>query len=124
MYGSNATQMVELFDKHDLGNYVDQTEKAYTFLVPPNDAINASLISKSWLSYHILNDTWPQDKLKNDMLLVSEFKSSDLNEQYQRLTVTVETEKILAGNNGPLIQFGGSRVIGESGKFIVKRQPK
>lgn len=114
MYGSNATHMVELFDKYDLANYVDHTENSYTFLVPPNDAINASLISKSWLSYHIVNGSWPQENLKDEMLLASQFKSSDLGGNYQRLPVYVETENIY-GQGGQSIQFDRARVVGESG---------
>lgn len=113
MYGSNATHMVELFDKYDLANYVDHTENSYTFLVPPNDAINASLISKSWLSYHIVNGSWPQENLKDEMLLASQFKSSDLGGNYQRLPVYVETENIY-GQGGQSIQFDRARVVGES----------
>lgn len=117
MYGSNATHMVELFDKYDLGNYVDQSKKDYTFLVPPNDAMNASLISKSWLSYHIVNESWPQEKLKDNMLLVSQYKSTDLSGAYQRLPVYVESEDIfkIESSSGQSVQFDRSRVIGESG---------
>lgn len=125
MYGSNATHMVELFDKYDMGDYVDQTEKSYTFLVPPNDAINASLISKSWLSYHIVNGSWPQENLKDEMLLVSQFESTDLGGNHQRLPVYVESENIYTQfSGGQSIQFDRARVVGESGTYVILHESK
>lgn len=117
MYGSNATHMVELFDQYDLNNYIDQNDYNYTFLVPPHDAMNNSIISKSWLSYHIINGSWPQENLIDNMLLKSEFWSPDLGNEQQRLPVYVESEdKLVTVTGGKSVQFDHSRVVGENSK--------
>ncbi|KAL7329091.1 hypothetical protein PS15p_207253 [Mucor circinelloides] len=110
MYGANGTHMVELFDTYDAGHYIDQKERNYTFLIPPPDKLNQSLISKSWLSYHVIQGSWPQENLVDNMLLQSEFKSGDLANNYQRLPVYVENENVVSTS----IQFDKARVIGDS----------
>ncbi|KAG1085274.1 hypothetical protein G6F42_021465 [Rhizopus arrhizus] len=110
MYGANGTHMVELFDTYDVGHYIDQKERNYTFLIPPPDKLNQSLISKSWLSYHVIQGSWPQENLVDNMLLQSEFKSGDLANNYQRLPVYVENENVVSTS----IQFDKARVIGDN----------
>lgn len=116
MYGANGTHMVELFDKYDVGHYIDQKELNYTFLIPPPDKLNQSLISKSWLSYHVIQGSWPQDNLVDNMLLQSEFKSDDLANNYQRLPVYVEKENVVSTTSRS-VQFDKARVIGESSEY-------
>lgn len=128
MYGSNATHMVELFDQYDLNNYIDQSESNYTFLVPPHDAMNNSIISEPWLSYHIIGGSWPQENLKDNMLLASEFTSPDLGNKQQRLPVYVESEdKLVTVAGGRSVQFDHSRVVGENSKshfnIVVQNVP-
>lgn len=113
MYGYNATQMVQWFDQYDLGHYLDQQELNYTFLVPPHNAMNESMISKSWLSYHIINGSWPQENLKDDTLLITQFNSRDLGGKRQRLPVSVESDHLFSSS----IQFDHARMIGEDGKL-------
>jgi len=113
MYGANGTHMVELFDTYDVGHYIDQKERNYTFLIPPPDKLNQSLISKSWLSYHVIQGSWPQENLVDNMLLQSEFKSGDLANNYQRLPVYVENENVVSTS----IQFDKARVIGDNSKY-------
>jgi hypothetical protein len=118
MYGSNATHIVDLLDKYHLGeHYLDQNNYNYTFLIPPLDRINSSLISSSWLSYHIMNGSWPQDKLINDMLLRSEYRSPELGNKRQRLPVYVENEHI-ASSGGQSIHFDRTRVIGDNSECL------
>ncbi|KAL9550526.1 hypothetical protein MBANPS3_004689 [Mucor bainieri] len=113
MYGANGTHMVELFDKYDVGHYIDQKELNYTFLIPPPDKLNQSLVSKSWLSYHVIQGSWPQESLVDSMLLQSEFQSDDLANSYQRLPVYVEKENVVS-TSSQSVQFDKARVIGES----------
>ncbi|KAI8639826.1 FAS1 domain-containing protein [Parasitella parasitica] len=113
LYGSNGTHMVELFDKYDSSHFIDQKELNYTFLIPPPDKLNQSLVSKSWLRYHIVQGSWPPENLIDDMLLQSQFKSSDLDDNYQRLSVYVEKENSITTFSRS-VQFGKSRVIGDN----------
>lgn len=117
MYGANGTHMVELFDKYDAGHYIDQKELNYTFLIPPPDKLNQSLVSKSWLSYHVIQGSWPQENLVDSMLLQSEFKADDLANNYQRLPVYVEKENVVSVSSQS-IQFDKSRVIGENSEYL------
>lgn len=111
-------------DDYNLNQFLDTSDN-HTFLIPPIDSINKPSRSyyqkKAWLAYHILRGSWPQEKLKNNMLLTSEFTSYDMDDNGQRLPVFIENEDIkLAGSNmlmGRSIQFDHSRVVGESGKF-------
>ncbi|CEP09184.1 hypothetical protein [Parasitella parasitica] len=113
LYGSNGTHMVELFDKYDSSHYIDQKELNYTFLIPPADRLNQSLVSKSWLRYHVAQGSWPQENLIDGMLLQSQLKSSDLDGNYQRLPVYVEKENKMSISSRS-VQFGKARVIGDS----------
>lgn len=114
MYGANSTYMVEYMDQYHLDQYLDQTENSCTFLVPPNDAINKTLLSKAWLSYHIIKDAWPQQNLNSSMLLESQYQSYALNQHYQKVPVSVEQE--VSVYSGRSIQFAHARVIGDEGK--------
>lgn len=118
MHGSNGTHMVELFDKYDLSHYIDQKELNYTFLIPPHDTLNQSLVSKSWLSYHVIQGSWPQENLIDNMLLQSQFKSDDLDNNYQRLPVYVEKEDVMSISSRS-VQFDKSRVIGDNSEYLV-----
>lgn len=114
MYGSNCTYMVEYFDQYHLEHFLDQSNLNLTFLVPPSDAINKTLLSTAWLSYHVLDGAWPQQNLKDDMLLASKYKSHALAQQYQRVPVSVVDEVLIYG--GHSIRFSHARMIGEEGK--------
>lgn len=118
LYGSNGTHMAELFDKYGLSHYMDQKELNYTFLIPPSDLLNQSLVSKSWLGYHIIQGSWPQENLIDNTLLQSQFKSGDLGNKYQRIPVYVEKENIQSVSSQS-VQFDKARVIGEHGKLLV-----
>lgn len=117
MYGANSTYMVEYMDQYHLDHYLDQTENYYTFLVPPNDAINKTLLSKAWLSYHIIKDAWPQQNLNDNMLLDSKYQSYALNQNYQKIPVSVEHE--VSVYSGQSIQFAHARVIGDEGNINI-----
>lgn len=119
MYGSNGTHMVDLLDKYQLGErYLDQKDHNYSFLVPPLDRINSSLISSSWLTYHIMSGSWSQDKLIDNMLLKSEFRSPELDGKRQRLPVFVENEH-MASSGGRSIHFDRARVIGNNSEYFI-----
>jgi hypothetical protein len=119
MYGCNATHVVDLLDKYQLSErYLDQKDYDYTFLVPPLDRINSSLISSSWLTYHIMNESWPQDKLIDNTLLKTEFRSPELGGMRQRLPVYVERENIVTAG-GQSIHFDRARVTGDNSEYIT-----
>ncbi|KAI9254162.1 FAS1 domain-containing protein [Helicostylum pulchrum] len=111
MHGANSTYMVEYMDQYHLDQYLDQTENNYTFLVPPNDAINKTLLSKAWLSYHIIKDAWSQQNLNNNMLLDSQYQSYALDQHYQKIPVSVEQEISVYTSHS--VQFAHARVIGD-----------
>lgn len=115
MHGLNVSYMVDLIDKYQSSIYIDQHQFNYTFLIPPYDLINDTLISKSWLRYHIINGSWPQENLIDNMLLKSEFKSSDLAGYPQRLPVYIEKEDIFSEAAGKSVQFDKSRATGDYG---------
>ncbi|KAG0166164.1 hypothetical protein DFQ30_007519 [Apophysomyces sp. BC1015] len=99
LYGLNATKFVSLFDTHGMSHYFEDN-KNHTFLVPLNEAINDDDLPEAmiqyWLSYHVVNGSWTQDNLANNMLLLTEFKSAQLAGCPQRLPVYIEAEKIYA----------------------------
>jgi hypothetical protein len=90
-----------------------------TILAPTNEVIDEDDIpnnlKKQWLSYHLIQGAWKPDNLVDRMLLKSEYNSSQLLDDSQRIVVRVGT-----GTKDDLwksIQFGShSKVIGNECK--------
>ncbi|KAI8968034.1 FAS1 domain-containing protein [Mycotypha africana] len=126
LYGMNAMHIVELLDEFNLSdpyltsdtNTTDSgsdkasasvsTNNVYTFLIPPQETLNKSLITESWLKYHIFQQPWPKDALANDMLIETEFRSNQLSGQGQRVPVYTP-----GTSSRKTIQFDKARVIGD-----------
>ncbi|KAI7864090.1 FAS1 domain-containing protein [Mucor mucedo] len=115
LFGLNATKFVSLIDKYELGYFLDSQSANITILAPTNEVIDEDDIpnnlKKQWLSYHLLQGAWKSDDLEDRMLLKSEYNSSQLLDDSQRIVVRVSD-----GNKYDLrrsIQFGThSQVIG------------
>ncbi|KAG1454822.1 hypothetical protein G6F46_008369 [Rhizopus delemar] len=111
LYGLNATHMNELFDNYNLSYYIDQEDnKNYTLLVPPSDTPLPSIPVESWLKYHVIQGLWPQDTLYNKELLLTEFRSSELGNNYQRVPIYTEND---ASEKKSSILFDHSRTLGD-----------
>ncbi|KAF7721373.1 hypothetical protein EC973_004817 [Apophysomyces ossiformis] len=117
LYGLNATRFVSLIDAHGLNHYLEENNN-YTLLVPSNEELDdgdiAEVMIRDWLSYHIINGTWTQDNLINNMLLRTEYKSPRLAGQPQRLAVHIEREKSSNGPPNRSIRFDRSRVLNDT----------
>lgn len=74
-----------------------------------------------WLSYHIAQGAYGPEDLENHMLLKTEYNSSQLDHQSQRLLVTVGNDKRDFKDRHSLlkaIRFGDhSRVVGDDSKI-------
>lgn len=117
LYGLNATHMNELFDNYNLSYYIDQEDnKNYTLLVPPSDTPLPSIPVESWLKYHVIQGLWPQDTLYNKELLLTEFRSSELGNNYQRVPIYTEND---ASEKKSSILFDHSRTLGDPSKFLI-----
>ncbi|KAI9475450.1 MAG: FAS1 domain-containing protein [Benjaminiella poitrasii] len=111
LHGLNGSHMVHWIDQHKL---TFLNESNHTFLIPPLDSINQSLVSADWLQYHVLHSTWLETDLRDHSLLKTEFRSDDLNGHRQRLPVYVQHEDIMASRGGTSIMFDKSRMIGDN----------
>jgi uncharacterized surface protein with fasciclin (FAS1) repeats len=93
LIGLNATKFVSLIDKHGLGSYLDSDSRNLTILAPTNEVIDEDDIpnnlKKSWLSYHLIQGAWKPADLVDRMLLKTEYNSSQLLNESQRVVVRV-----------------------------------
>lgn len=114
LIGLNCTRFIELFDKHDLGAYLDDNENdvTTTILAPSNEDISPPSSKKeikSWLKYHLIHGRWDVHDLYDGQLLETETHQNLGDKSYQRIHVHQE------GLTKP-IRFGRSSVIGDPGK--------
>lgn len=120
LFGLNATKFVSLIDKYELGYFLDSDSVNVTILAPTNEVIDEDDIpnnlKKQWLSYHLLQGAWKADDLEDRMLLKSEYNSSRLLDDAQRIVVRVGTGS--RDDARKPIQFGpNSQVIGSDCKY-------
>ncbi|KAI9475398.1 MAG: FAS1 domain-containing protein [Benjaminiella poitrasii] len=111
LLGLNATKFVSLLDAFDLSDFLTSSNK--TILAPTNEVIDEDDIpnnqKRQWLSYHLLQQSWEPSQITDGALLKTEYNSSLLNNEPQRVLVSVDDQK---KNN---IRFGDhSKVIGNS----------
>ncbi|EPB84252.1 hypothetical protein HMPREF1544_08972 [Mucor circinelloides 1006PhL] len=111
LIGLNCTRFIELFDKHDLGAYLDDNENdvTTTILAPSNEDISPPSSKKeikSWLKYHLIHGRWDVHDLYDGQLLETETHQNLGDKSYQRIHVHQE------GLTKP-IRFGRSSVIGD-----------
>lgn len=119
LFGLNATKFVSLIDKYDLGYFLDSQSVNVTILAPTNEVIDEDDIpnnlKKQWLSYHLLQGAWKSDDLEDRILLKSEYNSSQLLDDSQRVVVRVSDAR--KNDLRKSIQFGThSQVIGSDCK--------
>ncbi|KAI7898866.1 FAS1 domain-containing protein [Cokeromyces recurvatus] len=112
LIGLNATKFVSLIDKFGLSHFLNNQTSNITILAPTNEVIDEDDIpnnqKKQWLSYHLLQGSWEPSKLTDGTLLKTEFNSSLLNNESQRLVVRLDKN-----GQSPFIRFGDhSNVIG------------
>ncbi|GAA5801723.1 hypothetical protein HPULCUR_007175 [Helicostylum pulchrum] len=113
LFGLNATKFVSLIDQFGLGSFLDSESNDVTILAPTNEVIDEDDIpnnlKKQWLSYHLIQGAWKPSDLVDRRLLKTEYNSSLLLNESQRMVVRVGKEQELLKS----IQFGShSKVIG------------
>ncbi|KAK4520092.1 Aconitate hydratase mitochondrial [Mucor velutinosus] len=121
LFGLNATKFVSLVDEYGLGRFLDEGTNNVTILAPTNEVLDEDDIPNNkkvqWLSYHIAQGAYGPEDLENRMLLKTEYNSSQLNHQSQRLLVTVGNDKRDMNDRHSLlkaIRFGDhSKVVGD-----------
>ncbi|KAG2235542.1 FAS1 domain-containing protein [Thamnidium elegans] len=116
LFGLNATKFVSLIDQYGLGNFLDSESNDVTILAPTNEVIDEDDIpnnlKKQWLSYHLIQGAWKPTDLVDRTLLKSEYNSSLLLNESQRMVVRVGKDENLK-DLLKSIQFGShSKVIG------------
>lgn len=79
-------------DAYGLGSFLNNENK--TILALTNDVIDEDEIPNNrklpWLSYHILDGAWKSKDLYNNMLIKTQYYSTQLNNKPQRLVVYVD----------------------------------
>jgi hypothetical protein len=124
LFGLNATKFVSLIDSYGLGQFLDDGATNVTILAPTNEVIDEDDIPNNkkvqWLSYHIARGAWSPSYLNDRMLLKTEYNSSQLNHDSQRLQVRVGKNRDDWDTNKSLlksIRFSDhSKVIGDDSK--------
>lgn len=121
LFGLNATKFVSLIDQYGLGNFLDSESNDVTILAPTNEVIDEDDIpnnlKKQWLSYHLIQGAWKPTDLVDRRLLKSEYNSSLLLNESQRMVVRVGKDEKLQ-ELLKSIQFGShSKVIGNDRKL-------
>lgn len=93
LFGLNATKFVSLIDTFGLARFLDSESTNLTILAPTNEVIDEDDIpnnqKKQWLSYHLIQGAWKSSDLEDHMLLKSEYNSSQLLNEPQRIVVHV-----------------------------------
>lgn len=128
LFGLNATKFVSLVDEYGLGRFLNEGANNVTILAPTNEVLDQDDIPNNqkvqWLSYHIVQGAWEPHDLEDHMLLKTEYNSSQLYSQSQRLLVAIgkdESRAQKSDRKGLLksIRFGDhSRVIGDDSKSL------
>jgi uncharacterized surface protein with fasciclin (FAS1) repeats len=116
-----------LVDEYGLGRFLNEGTNNVTILAPTNEVLDADDIPNNqkvqWLSYHIAQGAWDPHDLNDHMLLKTEYNSTQLRNESQRLLVTVgnnrnnvkETDRNAILKS---IQFGDhSKVVGDDSKL-------
>ncbi|KAG1404010.1 hypothetical protein G6F60_004634 [Rhizopus arrhizus] len=106
LIGLNATKFISLMDAYGLGSFLNNENK--TILALTNDVIDEDEIPNNrklpWLSYHILDGAWKSKGLYNNMLIKTQYYSTQLNNKPQRLVVYVdELDSISFGPHSKVI---------------------
>lgn len=106
LIGLNATKFISLMDAYGLGSFLNNENK--TILALTNDVIDEDEIPNNrklpWLSYHILDGAWKSKDLYNNMLIKTQYYSTQLNNKPQRLVVYVdEPDSISFGPHSKVI---------------------
>lgn len=125
LFGLNATKFVSLVDEYGLGRFLDEGTNNVTILAPTNEVLDEDDVPNNkkvqWLSYHIAQGAYGPEDLENHMLLKTEYNSSQLADQSQRLLVTVGSDKRVLKDRHSLlkaIRFGDhSKVVGDDSKI-------
>lgn len=121
----NATRFIDLFDKNDLGSYLDNDQSdVITILAPPNDALDEpSFMTKtktqSWLKYHIVHGRYSPSDLQDGQLLETE-SHDNLGKVFQRIDVHITSQDQDYDNDKLFresISFGKASVLGDPGKL-------
>lgn len=116
----NATKLAQLFDTNELGDYLNNTQQSLTLLVPPNEALDESLIPQNdieeWLKYHLIDQRMGPETLVDGALLKTKAGRDLLgagNKQRIRVHVTVQDKGYHTSKQS--IQFDRAVVVGEPG---------
>ncbi|KAI8383020.1 FAS1 domain-containing protein [Blakeslea trispora] len=121
LFGLNATKFVSLIDSYGLGRFLNKGTNNITILAPTNEVIDEDAIPNNqktpWLSYHLVQGAYSPSELSDRMLLKTEFNSSQLFNEPQRLFVSVgkSKEETMENTNALVksIRFGDySKVVG------------
>ncbi|KAI8071765.1 FAS1 domain-containing protein [Gongronella butleri] len=116
----NSTKFIDLFDAYGLQDYLDaQDDKnQHTLIVPPNDAMDETLVSKyelkDWLLYHVLDRSYGERDFYDNQLLATEAGKIFLGGNIkQRLRVHVTTQDQLTADKKLALQFGNAHLTGK-----------
>ncbi|CAG8676811.1 2244_t:CDS:2 [Cetraspora pellucida] len=89
----NATKFVSALIKFRLHHYIEDLETPYTILAPLDDYYDASIFAEmgsDTLKYHILHGKYAPKDLKDKMLVKTELITDNLENNRQRIVVTVK----------------------------------
>ncbi|OBZ87104.1 FAS1 domain-containing protein fsc1 [Choanephora cucurbitarum] len=121
LFGLNATKFVSLIDSYGLGRFLNKGTNNVTILAPTNEVIDEDSIPNNqktqWLSYHLVQGAYSPSELTDRMLVKTEFNSSQLYNDSQRLFVSIgkSKEDTMENMNAFIksIRFGDySKVVG------------
>lgn len=120
-----------MVDEYGLGRFLDEGTNNVTILAPTNEVLDEDDIPNNqkvqWLSYHIAQGAWEPHDLNDHMLLKTEYNSTQLRNESQRLLVTVENNRnnVKETDRSAIlksIRFGDhSRVVGDDSKLNQNR---